>query len=287
MLFDLIRLARPKDWVKNAFVVMPVPFALAAGATFEPLPFGLGLAAMCLAGSATYALNDTRDAKFDRVHPRKQTRPVASGKISPPVALVFAATLATSALLLAMASGRELAVALVAGYLALNLAYSLGLKHVPLVDVFLLSSGHVVRVFLGCALLSAAASNWLLLCTSTLALFISLTKRRGDVVQGLDPEHRPSLRGYNVAFLDQAMGITAGIALLSYALYSIEAGVFLPGREFASLPFVAFGILDYLRIAHVEGGGASPVDLAFRPAFLLTGLGWLLAAAWGLGFVSG
>ena len=220
MLFDLIRLARPKDWVKNAFVVMPVPFALAEGATFEPLPFGLGLAAMCLAGSATYALNDTRDAELDRVHPRKQTRPVASGKISPPVALVFAATLATSALLLAMASGRELAVALVAGYLALNLAYSLGLKHVPLVDVFLLSSGHVVRVFLGCALLSAAASNWLLLCTSTLALFISLTKRRGDVVQGLDPEHRPSLRGYNVAFLDQAMGITAGIALLSYALYT-------------------------------------------------------------------
>ncbi len=102
-------------------------------------------------------------------------------------------------------------------------------------------------------------------------------------MDGVDPEQRPSLRGYNVAFLDQAMGITAGTALLSYALYSIEADVFLAGREFASLPFVAFGILDYLRIAHIEGAGASPVDLAFRPAFVLTGAGWAVAAAWSLG----
>lgn len=283
MVGALLRLARPKDWVKNAFVVMPVPFALAAGATLEPVSFALGLAAMCLAGSATYALNDTRDAALDRAHPRKRNRPVASGAVPARAALAFGAALASAALLLAFGSGRELAVALIALYLALQAAYSLGAKHIPLVDVFVLSSGHVIRVFLGCALLGVAASNWLLLCTSTLALFISLAKRRGDVVQGLDAEHRPSLRGYNLQFLDQATGITAGIALLSYALYSIEAGVFLPGREFASLPFVAFGILDYLRIAHTEGAGASPVDLVFRPAFLLAATGWLVAAAWSLG----
>lgn len=283
MIAALLRLARPKDWVKNAFVVMPVPFALAAGASLEPVSFGIGLAAMCLAGSATYALNDTRDAELDRVHPRKRDRPVASGAVPVPIALGFAAALAAAALGLAIATGSELAVVLIALYLALQLTYSLGAKHVPLIDVFLLSSGHVIRVFLGCALLAVSASNWLLLCTSTLALFISLTKRRGDVVQGLDAEHRPSLRGYNLPFLDQATGITAGIALLSYALYSIEAGVFLPGREFASLPFVAFGILDYLRIAHTEGEGASPVDLVFRPALLFAGAGWLVAAAWSLG----
>lgn len=283
MLGGLIRLARPKDWVKNAFVIMPVPFALAAGATLDPLAFALGVAAMCLAGSATYALNDTRDAELDRAHPLKRDRPVASGAVPVGAALAFAAALAASALGLASASGRELAVVLVALYLALNIVYSLAAKHVPLFDVFLLSSGHVIRVFLGCALLGVAASNWLLLCTSTLALFMALTKRRGDLVEGLDSEHRPSLRGYNLQFLDQATGITAGIALLSYALYSIEAGVFLPGREFASLPFVAFGILDYLRIAHTEGAGSSPVDLVFRPALLLAGLGWLLTAAWSLG----
>jgi 4-hydroxybenzoate polyprenyltransferase len=284
VLAALVRLARPKDWVKNAFVVIPVPFALAAGARFDPLPFAIGLVAMCLAGSASYALNDTRDAELDRAHPRKRNRPVASGAVPEAVALAFAAALAAAALGLAFASGRDFAVVLIALYLVLNLVYSLGAKHAPLVDVFLLSSGHVIRVLLGCALLGVAASNWLLLCASTLALFLSLTKRRADLVQGFDPEHRPSLRGYNLQFLDQATGITAGIALLSYALYSIEAGVFLPGREFASLPFVAFGILDYLRIAHTEDEGASPVDLVFRPTLLLAGIGWIVAAAWSLGF---
>jgi 4-hydroxybenzoate polyprenyltransferase len=238
---------------------------------------------MCLAGSATYALNDVRDAELDRADPGKRTRPVAAGEISSGAALGFAAALAFAALALSWATGNELAVALIALYLGLNLAYSFGAKHVPLLDVFLLSSGHVIRVFLGCALLGVAASNWLLLCTSTLALFLSLTKRRADVARGLGDGHRPALRGYNLQFLDQATGITAGIALLSYALYSIEAGVFLPGREFASLPFVAFGILDYLRIAHVRGEGSSPVDLLLRPTFVLAGLGWLVASAWGLG----
>ncbi len=279
----LIRLARPKDWVKNLFVIMPLPFALADGASLDVLPFAVGLLAMCLAGSATYALNDTRDADSDRAHPRKRHRPVAAGVVPAPVALSFAAALAGAALLLAFATERPLAAVLVATYLVANAVYSLGGKNVPLFDVFLLSSGYMIRVFLGCALLTVAASNWLLLCSSTLALFLALTKRRGDVVEGVGPEQRPSLRGYNVQFLDQAMGITAGLALISYALYSIEADVFLSGREFASLPFVAFVILDYLRIAHTEGAGASPVDLVSRPAFVLAGAGWAIAAAWSLG----
>ncbi|MBW2280889.1 MAG: UbiA prenyltransferase family protein [Deltaproteobacteria bacterium] len=283
MLAGLIRLARPKDWLKNVFVIMPLPFALAAGASLDAVPFLLGLLAMCLASSATYALNDTRDAEADRSNPRKRDRPVAAGVVPPRVALVFAAVLAAAALELAFATGRPLASVLIVVYLAANLVYSLGGKNVPLFDVFLLSSGYVLRVFLGCALLAVAASNWLLLCSSTLALFMALTKRRGDLLDGVDPEHRPSLRGYNMQFLDQAMGITAGTALVSYALYSIEADVFVPGREFASLPFVAFVILDYLRIAHTEGEGASPVDLVFRPAFVLAGAGWAVAAGWSLG----
>jgi len=283
MIAGLIRLARPKDWLKNAFVVMPLPFALAAGASLEAVPFSLGLLAMCLAGSATYALNDARDAEADRSHARKRHRPVAARVVPVPVALGFAVALAAAAFALALATDRPLAAVLIAIYLAANGVYSLGGKNLPLFDVFLLSSGYVLRVFLGCALLAVAASNWLLLCSSTLALFMALTKRRGDLLDGVDPEHRPSLRGYNMQFLDQAMGITAGIALLSYALYSIEADVFLPGREFASLPFVAFGILEYLRIAHTAGEGASPVDLVFRPAFVLAGAGWAVAAGWSLG----
>ena len=284
MLVDLIRLARPSDWVKNVFVVLPAPFALAAGASLDPLPFATGLAAMCLAGSAAYAINDARDAERDRAHPLKRDRPVASGRVPPGVALALSAVLAAAALALSAATGRESASTWVVVYLALNLIYSFGGKHLPLVDVLLLSSGYVIRVFLGCALLAVAASNWLLLCTSTLALFLALMKRRGDVVLGMDDNHRPSLSGYNLQFLDQAMGITAGTALLSYAIYSIEAGVFLPGREFASLPFVAFGVLDYLRIAHTAGAGRNPFELALRrPSLMLAGAGWLATAAWSLG----
>ena len=119
-------------------------------------------------------------------------------------------------------------------------------------DVFLLSSGFVIRVLLGCALVSAPPSTWLLLCTTTLALFLGFAKRRADLKEGLDHHHRPSLRGYSMSFLDQAMAICAGVAILSYALYSIEAKVLLPGREMASMPFVAYGILNYLRMADVE-----------------------------------
>ena len=100
----------------------------------------------------------------------------------------------------------------------------------------------------------------------------------------MDEAQRPSLAGYNVAFLDQGMGITAGIAMVSYALYSIEAQVFIDGRELASLPFVAYAILNYLRLAHTEGKDISPVEMATRePSFMLASLGWAAATAWSLG----
>ena len=121
MLVDLIRLARPSDWVKNVFVLIPAPFALAAGATLDPLPLATGFAAMCLASSAAYAVNDARDAERDRAHPLKRDRPVASGRVPPGVALVFSAVLAAAALALSAATGHASASTWVVVYLALNL----------------------------------------------------------------------------------------------------------------------------------------------------------------------
>ena len=109
-----------------------------------------------------------------------------------------------------------------AAYVAINVVYNLGAKHIALLDVFLLSSGFVIRVLLGCVLLSAVPSPWLLLCTSTLALFLGFTKRRADLTEELDLDHRPSLRGYSKTFLDQAVSICTGVAILAYALYCIE-----------------------------------------------------------------
>jgi len=139
----------------------------------------------------------------------------------------------------------------------------------------------VLRVLLGCVLLNVPPSNPMLLCSYALALFLALAKRRADVIKGLDSSHRPSLLGYNQAFLDHAMTITAAMTVVGYALYSLESPVLVAHRKFASLPFVMFGVLDYLRLVHVRKSGGSPVDLLLSsPAIIVTGIGWLLAVMW-------
>jgi 4-hydroxybenzoate polyprenyltransferase len=283
MLRDLIVLSRPKHWIKNVFVFLPVPFALASGAHLDVVTFVCGLLSFCLGSSAVYAFNDAQDVERDRMHEEKRNRPIAAGRISKPVAYAWSALLASLGAGLAFATGKPLALMLFGIYLTTNVIYSTGAKHIPLVDVFLLSSLYLLRALLGCALLSVSASNWMLLCSYSLALFIALAKRRADLVKGLGGDHRPALDGYNENFLDQAIGICAGMTIFGYALYSMEAQVLLPTRKFAALPFVVFGVLDYLRIAHVQRGGGSPVDLVLRsPKMWLCGVGWLAATLWSL-----
>lgn len=285
ILRDLLTLSRPHHWVKNVFVLMPVPFAIADGARIDPWTFGLGLFGFCLASSGVYAFNDAQDAERDRLHPDKRNRPIAAGRVSVAAARAWFALLVVLAIALTAATGHPAAVVATVAYVLLNLAYSLGGKHVPLLDVFLLASYYLVRVTLGCVLLDVVPSNWLLLCTAALALFLSLAKRRADIMMGLDAEHRPALDGYNQAFLDQAMGITAGTTLIAYALYCLEGVVLVPGREFASLPLVVFVVLEYLRLVHLRDEGGSPVDLVLHsPVMLVCGVGWLLAIAWSVRF---
>ena len=285
-LMQLIRLARPRQWVKNAFVLMPVPFALAAGAPLAPRTLLAGLIGFGLVNSAVYVFNDLRDADQDRLHPIKMKRPLAARTVSPAVAVLWGTVLLAAGSLLLAWTGREDALWVVAIYVGLNVAYSLGAKNVPLLDVFILASGFVLRVLLGCALLDVQPSNWLLLCSSTLALFLALAKRRADLIAGIGASHRPSLAGYNLPFVDQAMGISVALTLAAYGLYTIDAEVLLPGREFASLMFVAYGIFEYLRLAHVEGQGESPVDaLLASPTMWVAGLGWAISSLWSLGLV--
>jgi len=283
MFSALVRLARPTDWIKNVFVLLPVPFAVAADAALEPAAFLLGVLGFCLINSAVYTLNDLCDAKADRRHPKKRHRPIAAGEVSAPLAVLQVVVLTSAGLGLGIAAGKAGVVPLYVVYIGLNVAYSLGAKHAALLDVFLLSSGFVIRVLLGCALVAAAASPWLLLCTSSLALFLGFAKRRGDVLAGMDENHRPSLRGYTRQFLDTAITICAGVALLSYALYSMESTVLVEGRAMASMPFVAYGILNYLRLTSNGDIGGSPVEVAYTSrSTQLCGLGWILAVVWSL-----
>jgi len=289
MLASLFRLARPKDWIKNIFVVVPVPFALAdkqAEAHFDAAAFLLGLAGFCLINSAAYTLNDLCDAEADRLHPHKRSRPIAAGRVSAAAAAVLTAALFFVGLAFCLLAGKSdplPVLSVVLAYAAISAAYSLGAKHVALLDVFILSSGFVIRVLLGCALLAVQPSPWLLLCTSSLALFLGFAKRRADLVAGLDVNHRPSLAGYSETFLDRAMVISAGVAILTYAIYSIESQMFKPGYEMISMPFVVYGVLDYLRLVDTKNVGGSPVEIAYRsPSLQICAAGWFAAVLWSL-----
>ncbi len=286
MLIDIFKLARPKHWVKNVFVLMPLPFALAEGASVDAGVFALGILCMCAVASGIYALNDVRDCEVDRLHPKKRERPIASGRVSPRQGAVASLFFLLLGLLPLVLLGQGLAMRLLLCYIAINLIYCMGAKNVALLDVFLLSSGYVIRVILGCALLGVLPSNWLLLCSSALALFLALTKRRADLVGGVDETHRPSLGGYNTEFLNQAMGIMGGLSILAYSLYCMETPTLVQGREFASLPFVVFGVLDYMRVAYTKGEGGEPVELLFRsPVSWVGAAGWFVSILFSTGVI--
>src|SRR5262249_13642705 len=146
--------------------------------------------------------------------------PVANGDVSVLLASMASGLFLALGMTLCGLAGRPPAFWVTLVYAALSLAYCLGGKHIPLLDIFLISAGFVIRVLLGCFLLAVPPSHWLVLCSSALALFLGCAKRRADLSAGLSPLHRPSLAGYNYAFLDQMLGITATVTLLSYCLYS-------------------------------------------------------------------
>jgi 4-hydroxybenzoate polyprenyltransferase len=285
MLTPLVRLARPRDWAKAVFILLPMPFALHMGqGRVDLLVVALGILAFSLTSSGVYALNDVRDAPADRAHPTKRLRPVASGEVPARTAILWGAGLLVAGLSLGIATGRPAVVALLLAYLGLNAFYTLAAKQIPLLDVFLLASGFLIRVLLGCALVGAPPSSWLLLCTLWIALFLAFGKRRADLTCGAGAAERPQRLGYTSGFLDHAMGIAASLAMLSYALYGHETGAFVPGRELAGLPFVAFGFLHVLRIAHLDELRDAPVELAWRSRTIqLCGAGWAVATAWSLG----
>lgn len=284
MLISLLKLARPWHWIKGGFIAAPIPFAIAAGASFDWRTFLEGFFGFCLLSSSVYVFNDLHDIESDRRDPRRQDRPLASGEVHVGIAWVECVALFCAAFLIFWLSGVDLLFVIGGIYAVLNIAYSMRAKHIPLIDVFILTSGFVLRVLAGCAIVGVAASNWLLLCSSTLAFFLSFAKRRADVNDGLTGKDRGALSGYNLTFLDHAMTISAAITIVAYAFYTQETDLFVPGRELAGLPFIAFAILDYLRLALVQGIGSSPTEIAYRSIPIrICVMGWVIASVWGLG----
>lgn len=279
-----IRLVRPVHIVKNLFVLLPAPFAAAAEGVSDPLDLALGFAAFSLVPFGGYALNDAIDAERDRHHPKKRHRPVASGQISRRAAVVLGVTLIAAGLagLAVIAEGRALPLA--AAYFLLNLVYTLRGKHVPVLDVLLLASGFLLRIAIGCRLIDVPPSNWLLVCGSSVAVFLALGKRRADLSLGLDVAHRPSLAGYSRRGLDRAMELSLLVTLGTYALYTTSSDVFIPARRYAGLPFAGLALLAAFLRMRRHDDPRSPIEVVLRSPWVLLALAaYWIATAWSLG----
>jgi decaprenyl-phosphate phosphoribosyltransferase len=269
-LADLVLLARPRQWTKNAVVFAGVVFAGRLGDRRA-----LGLAALtalafCLASSATYAFNDVCDRAEDRTHPSKRTRPVAAGRLGAGVAVVAALVLAAGALVLCPAPAR----AVLGCFLALNLLYSLGLKRVAILDVMIIAFGFVLRVEAGLEAIAAPESAWIVLCMFFVALFLGCGKRRAelaDLPAAARHGRRAVLGAYSLGFLDVLLALSATTAVVCYALYAVSVQA---NETFllTVLP-VVFAIARYLMLVLVQARGQDPDDLLTRDPALLAAIG--------------
>jgi 4-hydroxybenzoate polyprenyltransferase len=255
------RALRPRQWMRSALVLVPL---ISSGRFLDPgawLRSAIVLAAFSLLSSSVYLFNDVADRDRDRVHPRKRQRPVAAGRISVPHALSFACALAAAAFFLAWQLHSLPVVGILAAYAACNLTYSWGARQIVLIDVFLVASGFLLRVFAGAYAIAVYVSPWLFVVTLFLSLAISLVKRRAEVTSltGEAAQHRAVLGQYSILFLDQLISITTAAGAFSYALYTFHS----PHSNYLmlTLPFFIYACFRYLYLAYQEGMGESPEQI--------------------------
>jgi 4-hydroxybenzoate polyprenyltransferase len=255
---------RPKQFTKNLILFAALVFGGEAGSARAWLSAGTAFVAYCAASSAAYLVNDVVDREADRAHPLKQRRAVAREAISPGGALVAAALLAAFAIGLAALLGAA-SLAYMAGFLALQAAYTLALKRVALVDVVAIAGLFVIRAGAGAAAVDVAITAWLLVCTALLAAFLTLAKRRAELVLR-DGAGRGSLRHYSLAFLDRALVTLVAVTLAVYLLYAVVAH---PPVFLLTVPLVAYGLRRYLTLVRREGRGEEPESVLLSDRRLL------------------
>lgn len=280
---NFIRLARPHQYVKNGFVFLPIIFGhqlFNADAFFLVVVAFVGF---CLASSAVYVFNDLKDMNEDRAHPVKCHRPLASGQITLRKAIWSAGLLAMGSLVVGLILSSWGYLIILIGYLLLNTAYSLKLKHIAIIDVVAVSTGFVLRVFAGGVVIGILPTHWLVLMTFLIALFMSLAKRRDDLLLvRAGNSARKSLDGYNLEFISGAMVIMAAVTIVSYILYTVSPDVVHKHGSthlYLTSLWVIIGLLRYMQITFVREKSGSPTQVLLKDPFLQVVLGlWLLSS---------
>jgi decaprenyl-phosphate phosphoribosyltransferase len=269
-----LQLLRPKDWAKNLFLLVPSFFA---GQFFVPshMPHLLeGFFAFCFFASGIYIINDYRDIEEDQKHPVKCHRPLASGKVKKSIAVGVCIGLLMMGCLLGWLADRRLVFLFILSiYFFINLSYSFGLKNIAILDILMLSAGYVLRVKAGGVISNVETTEWLIIMTFLLSLFMAIAKRRDDLMlKGTTgKDMRKSMRGYNLDFLDTMLGLSSAIVIVAYINYSVSPVTVArlgTHRLYYSSLFVIAGLMRYLQITFVLKKSGSPTEILYKDFFI-------------------
>jgi 4-hydroxybenzoate polyprenyltransferase len=267
-----LKLLRPKDWAKNLFLLLPLFFS---GELFNwakyPAILGGIVAFSCLA-SSIYIINDYRDIEDDRRHHEKKSRPLASGAVSKKTATLICIALIITGFAIAFLI-RDKFLFILAIYFLLNLGYSFGLKNIPILDIFIVAIGFVLRVKAGAVIIYVGLSEWLTIMVFLLALFMAIGKRRDDVLLKLSSgsDMRKSIKGYNLELLNVLTALVCAVIIVSYFMYTMSPEVLRrmgTYRLYYTCVFVLAGIMRYLQIIFVQATSGSPTKILYRDRFI-------------------
>jgi 4-hydroxybenzoate polyprenyltransferase len=284
-IIHLIKLMRPHQWAKNLFVFTGLVFGHAWTDTALVQSVVLAAVAFSLLSSGVYIVNDIVDIESDRQHPKKKHRPLAAGNIAVSLASAWASALVASALVIGYLVSVDV-VWLLLVYLLLNAGYSAGLKQVPVLDVFLIASGFMLRILVGTEGVGIPPSQWLLLCGLMITLFLGFTKRRAEmmIADEAGKHARKVLQQYDATLLDSFIAITATSTVIAYSLYTVNAEtVRIHGTAnlIYTVPFVVYGMFRYILRLHLHRRGEDPAkELITDPHIVATVLAWVIVVVW-------
>ncbi|MEC7838620.1 MAG: decaprenyl-phosphate phosphoribosyltransferase [Chlamydiota bacterium] len=280
---SIIALIRPNQWIKNIFVFTGVIFGKALDSPKILLLALFAAIAFALVSSAVYIFNDLVDCKNDQLHPKKKSRPIASGAITPQAGALLSIIFAFTGLVLGFYLSWQILFILVA-YILLNILYSLKLKHIVIIDVFCISCGFMLRILAGTVGIGIAPSKWLLLCGLMITLFLGFTKRRAELIafDNDKQEQRKVLQDYGAIFLDEIIAICATSVILGYSLYTMSnetIEIHQTDDLLYTVPFVIYAIFRYIYILHHGNSAEDPSNDLFKDRHIIISvLGWMIVS---------
>ena len=279
---NYIDLLRIPQWSKNLFIFLPLFFALHLQEPELLFKVFFAFLGFCLLASGVYVFNDFYDLEEDSQHPKKKYRPLPAGKISKRFAIGFMLCLLAFGLLIAyVLSPQMLYLCLL--YIALNVAYSVKLKHIPILDIVVIAVCFVIRIFVGGTVGNVPIYMWIVIMTFLLALFMALGKRRDDVIIFIETNHMPrkSIDGYNLRFIDSSMTIMAAVILVAYLMYTVSPEImakYKTDKLYITFIFVIMGVMRYLQITMLEENSGSPTEILLRDRFIKMSIaGWIIS----------